>query len=133
MSINPQLAISVLQILIEEMRKAHHKRWNKGKQQKHFKVVNTVKYHIQVQSKEKTGELNKLSYLVQGPFQVKSVLVNYSYEVYWYNDLESAMRKYKSKDLYLPTQDIYPHVPVFFLDIEIIWVQLLFTEKSPIY
>ena len=42
------------------------------------------------------------------------------------------MRKYKSKDLYLPTQDIYPHVPVFFLDIEIIWVQLLFTEKSPV-
>ena len=80
-STNSQFPISVLQILLEKRITKHRERWNKGRHQKNFKVGDVVKAHTQVQSKVETGEVNKLYYRALGPFQVKTVLGNDSYEL----------------------------------------------------
>ena len=105
MSTDSQFAISVLQIIIKERRTAHHKCWNNVKQQKVFKVIDVVKYHIQVNPKSEPGEVNTLYYQARGQFRVKTVLGSDLYELKQYNEPESAVRKYKSTYLYLP-----PHI-----------------------
>ena len=86
MSTKYHFEILVLQILIEEIRTAHRKHWKKLKQQQTFKVVDVVKDHIRLQSKEETGEVKNLSYQARGLFQVKIVLGDGSYEVQRYNE-----------------------------------------------
>ena len=73
MSKTYQLAIPLLQIIIEQRKTAHHERWNKGKQQQNFKVCDVVKSHIQAQLKAETGEIKKLSYQERGKFQIETV------------------------------------------------------------
>ena len=66
---NSWFAISSLQIIIEERRKAHREHWNKLKQQQIFKLGDVLKAHIQGNSKAKTWDVKKLSYKAQWPFQ----------------------------------------------------------------
>ena len=68
---NDPFAISVLKVLIEEMRSTHRKSCKKINQQQVFKVGDIIKAHIQVQSKEETREVKKLSSKSQGLLQVK--------------------------------------------------------------
>ena len=76
-----------------------------------------MKAHIQVKSKSDRGEVGKLSYRACGPFQIVEVLGNYSYHVQQYNDTDSAIRKYKSTDLYLLPTAIFTSNPLDTMDV----------------
>ena len=58
-----------------------------------------------------------MSYQARRPFQIKSVLGNNSYEVKLYNKLKSSTRKYKGTDPYLLLPSIFPHGPLYTMDI----------------
>ena len=50
---------------------------------------------MQVQSNAATGTVQKLSYQVRGPFQIKEILEANAYIVARYGEELSATRKYK--------------------------------------
>ena len=81
-----------------------------------FKVGDAVEDHVQVQSKLDTGEVAKLTYRSRGPFQIKTVLGNNSYEIQHYNDPTSGIRKYKGSELYLLSPFIFHHKPIDSMD-----------------
>ena len=117
MSCNSKFAISVLQILLEERRAAHRERHNKNKTAVKFNVGDVVKAHVQVQSNLANGEVGKLSYTARGPFTIVEDLGGDSYHVQRYNDIESAIRKYKGVDLYLLPPAIFPSDPLDTMDV----------------
>ena len=86
-------ATSVVQVPVEELREAHRQRWNKGKIQPTFKIINFVKAYVQLQSNADQGEVKKLSYQSRGPFQISKILGNNSCEVKRYNKPDSPVRK----------------------------------------
>ena len=98
-STNSNFMTAVLKIIVEERRNAHRERWNNENVPQMFQVRDVVKTHVQVQSKYDTGEVKKVSCQARGPFQIKSVLGNNSYEAHQYNEPESATRKFKGTDL----------------------------------
>ena len=110
-STNSTFAQSILQVLIKEQQTAHCDRHNKNKIQPNFKTGDVVKAHVQVKSNIATGEVAKLSYQAQGPFQITKELGQNSYQVQKYNEPNSATRKYKATELYLLPPSIYPAEP----------------------
>ena len=119
-STNSQFTISVLKILIEESRTAHHKRWKKVNQQNKFKVGGVMKDHIEVRSKAEIGEVNKISYQARGPFQVLKVLVYVSYESQRYKEPKSSILNKNSTDLYLLAPDIFPRESFGTMDVNFV-------------
>ena len=67
-STNSTFMTAVLKIIVEERQTAHRERWNNGNVLQLFQVRDVVKAHVQVQSKDDTGEVNKLSFQSHGPF-----------------------------------------------------------------
>ena len=63
-----KIAVAVLQTLLEERRLAHKERWNEDGVLYKFAKEGVVKAHVQVQSKQDSGEVEKLSYKARGPF-----------------------------------------------------------------
>jgi len=96
-----QFALSIIQILVEERRQSHQAHHNKDKVPTPFKVGDIVKKHVQVQSNTAKGQVGKLSYQARGPFKFISDLGQQSFEVQKLDKPDSAIRKYKSADLYL--------------------------------
>ena len=64
-----------------------------------------------------TLEVNKLTFKSQGPFRVKTVLGNGSYELQQYNEPESVIYKYNSTYLYIIPPAIFPPEPVNTMDV----------------
>ena len=100
--------MSILQILIEERRKTHRDRQNKGKIKYSLKIGDVVKAHVQVQSWANTGIVGKLAYRARGPFIITKDLGNNSFEVQRYGEPDSAVRKYKNTELYLLPPALFP-------------------------
>ena len=80
-STDAKFSLSVLQILIEEQRSTHRDRYNNGKTLCTLKIGDVVKAHVQVQSRDKTGLVGKLSYRARGPYIITKDLVNNSFIV----------------------------------------------------
>ena len=122
-----QFALSIVQILVEERRQSHQDHHNKDKVPAAFKVGNIVKDHVQVQSNAAKGQVGKLSYQPQGPFKIISDLGQQSFEVQKLDKPDSAIRKYKSSDLYLLPPSFFPPEPLDMMD-----QRYLNYEKAPI-
>ena len=59
LSTDSQFATSVLQVLVEERKSAHHTRHNSQRAAKIFKVGDVVKAHVQVKSNASKGVVGK--------------------------------------------------------------------------
>ena len=111
-STDSQFFTSVLQVLVEEIRKRHRERHNsKITATTSLKVGYFVKSHVQVQSKSESGLLKNLSYQAKVPFIVTKDLYHNSFEVKTYNRPNGATRKYKATELYLLPPALYPSEP----------------------
>ena len=86
-----------------------------------------VKDHVQVQSKLDNVEVGKLSYNARGLFQIIEVLGDDLYHVQHYNEIDSAVRKYKGTDIYLLPPAIFPSDPL-----DTIYVRYLNYSNAPI-
>ena len=111
-----QFALSIVQILVEERRQSHQDRHNKDKTPAAFKVGDIVKAHVQVQSNASKGQVGKLSYQARGPFKIITDLGQQSFEVQKLDKPDSAIRKYKSADLYLLPPSLFPPEPLDMMD-----------------
>jgi len=115
-SIESKFAVSVVQVLIEERRLAHHERVNKDKIVSCLQVGNIVKAHVQVQSKQELGVVGKLSYRARGPFKIVTVLGHNSFAVQNWTNPAAATRKYKATEAYLLPPSLFPSEPLDTLD-----------------
>ena len=122
-----QFATSILHILIKEQRTAHRERWNQNRSAPEFKSGYAVKAHVQVQSKSDTEEVVKLVYRSGGPFQIKTIIGNNSYEVQLYTDPKSGIRNYKGSELYFLPPFIFSHEPI-----DTMYTNFLNYSNSPI-
>ena len=99
-----------------EQWEAQRQRWNKGKIRPPFEAGDVVKAHVQVKSNANQGDVKKLSYQSRGPFQIAKILGNNSYKVKRYNKPDSAVCKYKGRNLYLLPPAIFPRDPLDITD-----------------
>ena len=100
----------------KERRQSHQDHHNKDKVPAAFKVGDIVKAHVQVQSNAAIGQVGKLSYQARGPFKIISDLGQQSFEVQKLDKPDSAIRKYKSADLYLLPPSLFPPEPLDMMD-----------------
>ena len=73
-----------------------------------MKEGDIVRAHIQVQSKQQSGEVQKLSYRSRGPFVIVRDVGHGSFDVRPYKQPNAATRRYKGVDLYPLPPSIFP-------------------------
>ena len=111
-SADSAFATSIVQVLVEEGRKAHAPSTLGKKMEPEFQIGDFVKNHVQVNSNAKRGVVKKLSYRARGTFQITAALGKNPYEVNRCNQPDSASRKYKGTELYLLLPNIFPCDPL---------------------
>ena len=79
---------------------------------------NVVKAHVVITFNANKNIVKKLSYQAKGLFIITEDLGHDSFAVCRYNKTDSAIRKYKAKDLYLLPPFLFPSKEVDTMDVK---------------
>jgi hypothetical protein len=109
---NSNFATEILAYLTEDRRAHHQARANLSRNQKLFKIGDTVMVRVSVQSKASSGKVAKLSYSQRGPYKIVEVSGHGSYYVQRVGRPDAARLKFQTQDLSLLPPRICPPQPV---------------------
>ena len=100
-------------MLIAEHRAAHREYRNAQIQKpREFKLNDIVFTNVQVQSKQSSGMVKKLSYVKRGPYRIVKDYKSGAYELLPTHGRSKVTIKKHGSDLYLSPQHLTPHRPI---------------------
>jgi len=107
-----QFAVQILQLLTEERRITQSERVNEQRHPQPFQVGDTVTVRVQVHSNASTDTVAKLSYRRRGPYVVRTVLGNGSYELHRLHDPNGPVLKHSGQNMNLLPPSLFPCAPL---------------------